>query len=329
MVSTSCITHTLLGTDFPRLNLLTLSSVLGLLLLTKLTLSFTGVIYRAYLRPATDLRKYGAKQGAYAVVTGASDGIGKEFALQLAKKGFNLILMARTKSKLDEVANQAKALGVTAVVHPFDFANAKEETYAELNAVLAKHEIGVLVNNVAVNHEIPIAFADESATLLRDIVEVDIAAQVRLTRTILPTMLAHKRGLILNVGSVAGLVPSPYLATYSGAKAFFRTWSRALAVECRPKNVHVQHVKTYFVQTAMSKIRKASFIAPAPKHYVASVLKSAGQDTDDAPYPAHALLTWALETLVPESIAIKKSGDMHVDIRKRALRKKERLAKSQ
>ncbi|KAJ3177650.1 hypothetical protein HDU87_004403 [Geranomyces variabilis] len=322
----SCI----LGTTFGRANLATFAAIVGALVLAKLSLSFLALVYRQLLRPATDLRKYGAKKGAYAVVTGASDGIGKEFALQLAQKGFNLVLMARTKSKMDDVAAIAKEkYGVQTVVVPFDFAAAGDAEYARVNAELAGKQVGVLVNNVAVNHEIPIPFAEESSTLLRDIVQVDVAAQVRLTRDILPGMLTNHRGLILNVGSVAGLVPSPYLATYSGAKAFLRTWSRALASEVKSKGVDVQHVKTYFVQTAMSKIRKASWMAPTPRDYVASVLKSAGADADAAPYPSHAVLTWALETFVPESVGIKKSADMHIDIRKRALRKKERLAKAQ
>ncbi|KND02357.1 uncharacterized protein SPPG_02827 [Spizellomyces punctatus DAOM BR117] len=328
MAASSCVSNYFLSRDLGHPNLATLCAFVGTLYLSKLAISFLCLLYRLILRPATNLRKYGAKKGAWAVVTGASDGIGKEFALQLGKAGFNVFLMARTKAKLDTVANEAKSkYGVDAVVYPFDFAAAGDAEYEALRKQFQTLEdVGVLVNNVAVNHEMPTPFAQESEALLSAIVEVDVAAQVRLTRMILPGMTTRKRGLILNVGSVAGLIPSAYLATYSGAKAFLRTWSRALAVECRPHNVHVEHVKTYFVTTAMSKIRRSTILAPTPRDYVRSVLQSAGKDTDAAPYPSHAVLTWVLEKL-PEGLAIKKSADMHIDIRRRALKKREREAK--
>ncbi|KAJ3018459.1 hypothetical protein HKX48_002884 [Thoreauomyces humboldtii] len=322
----ACIKEIAFGTTVGKLNLVTLAASLGSFLLIKTTLSLLLLGYRILLRPATNLARYGAKKGAWAVVTGASDGIGKEFALQLAKAGFNVVLMARTRAKLEAVAAEADAFQVKTMVIPFDFGNAGDAEYLKLKAELAKINVGVLVNNVAVNHEIPISFVEESSTVLSSIVEVDVAAQVRLTRLVLPQMTASKRGWIVNIGSVAGLVPSPYLATYSGSKSFLRTWSRALSVECAPHGVHVEHVKTYFVVTNMSKIRRSNWLTPTAKGYVRAVLRSAGQDADSAPFPSHAVVTWGLENLVPEQVAIKKSADMHVDIRRRALRKREREA---
>ncbi|KAI8818034.1 NAD(P)-binding protein [Fimicolochytrium jonesii] len=332
---TNLLAKTVLSLEVGELNLITLACLAGTLLLGRLLFSFLHLLYTITLRPRADLSKYGAKKGAWAVVTGASDGIGKEFAVQLAKAGFNLVILARTESKLETVKKTVvEKYAVECKVVPFDFAKATEKEYEGLSGTLAPLDVGVLVNNVAVNHEFPTPFALESESLLASIVEVDVAAQVRLTRMLLPHLTSRSQtnrkngGLILNVGSVAGLIPSPYLATYSGAKAFLRTWSRALAVECRQHNVHVEHIKTYFVSTAMSKIRKASLLAPTPATYVHSVLSGAGNSADSASYPPHAILTWALENLVPESIAIEKSGDMHLGLRKRALRKKEREAKA-
>ncbi|KAI9094705.1 hypothetical protein DFS34DRAFT_628755 [Phlyctochytrium arcticum] len=325
MTLLTCTANMLFSRELGHANLATLAALIGTLYLGTLSFSFLSLLYTLTLRPATRLSTYGAKKGAWAVITGASDGIGKEFAIQLAKAGFNIVVLARTLSKLEAVAAEARKLGVEAKVLPFDFAAAGDADYETLGQDLSPLNISVLINNVGVNHDIPTSFTQESSTLLNNIIKVDVGAQVSLTRLLLPTMISRKNGLVLNIGSAAGLFPTAYLATYSGAKAFLRTWSRALAVECRPHGVHVQHVKTYFVSTAMSKIRRASLLVPTPKDYVKSVLASAGQATDSAPYPTHALATWVTERL-PDWLTIWKNAEMHLDIRKRALRKREREA---
>ncbi|KAI9333527.1 hypothetical protein DFJ73DRAFT_854082 [Zopfochytrium polystomum] len=296
-------------------------------------LSLASTLANAYLLTGASLKKYGAAGGkkatSWAVVTGASDGIGKEFALQLARAKFNVLLLARTKSKLDAIADEAtKAHGVQAIVHPFDFAHASDDDYARLRAVVEPLEsVGVLVNNVGVSHAFPVPFLEESQETIDSIVAVNIQAQMRVTRIVAPKMVAAKRGLILNIGSVSGTIPSGLLSVYSASKAFLRYWSIALATELKPKGVDVEHATTYFVQTAMSKIRKSSWTTPTPKAYVRSVLSNVGKGYDSCPHPSHAILMWALNTFTTESYRIKASSDLHISIRKRALKKLEREAK--
>ncbi|KAJ3217895.1 hypothetical protein HDU67_007046 [Dinochytrium kinnereticum] len=317
------------------------AAAFGVLFVGKIVGSLALCLINAYIIPGVSLKKYGAgKPKAWAIVTGASDGIGKEFALQLAKAKFNILLLSRTKSKLDAVAEDAKRLNPSAetIVHTFDFATAKEAEYKALEAVIEKMTaeggfVGVLVNNVGVNHEIPTPFLEESDKVINDIVEVNILAQLKLTKMVAPKMIAmnastRSQSLILNIGSVAGTVPSGLLSVYSASKAFLRYWSMALGKELKPHRVHVEHVTTYFVTTAMSKIRKPSFTTPTPKAYVASVLSSVGKALDSAPYPAHALLMWILDTFTTEAFRVDQSNGMHVSIRKRALKKREREAKN-
>ena len=140
------------------------------------------------------------------------------------------------------------------------------------------------------------------------------------------SLFSH-RGLILNLGSFAGSAPSPMLATYSASKAFLRTFSDALAAELGPKGVVVEHANTYFVVSAMSKIRKSSAMIPTPRAYVKSVLSSIAPGSK-APFWSHAILG-ALMGAVPEWVVVKYMHGLHKDIRKRALRKKEREAKKQ
>lgn len=303
---------------------------IGALVVARHAIVFSSVLVRSYILPGTSLKKYGAGSPEnWAVVTGASDGIGKEFALQLAKAKFNVLLLSRTKSKLDAVAEEVRKGGVQAVVHPFDFSTATDADYATLAKVVQPMNVGVLVNNVGVNHEIPISFLEESQAVIDSIIKVNISAQLRVTRLIAPKMVEKRRGLILNIGSVAGTVPSGLLSVYSASKAFLRYWSIALSTELAPHKVQVEHATTYFVTTAMSKIRRSSWTTPTAKVYVRSVLSNLGKGFDTAPHASHAILMWILDTFTTESMRVKTSYDMHASIRKRALKKREREAKKQ
>ncbi|KAJ3316295.1 hypothetical protein HDU76_001909 [Blyttiomyces sp. JEL0837] len=318
-------------TAYPTIAII-LSSI-GLLFLARHILGFLSVLASSYLSPGKSPKAYKNKDKSiesWALITGASDGIGKEFALQLAKSGFNVILMARTQSKLDQVSSEAQQkYGVKSIVIPFDFSTASDPEYAKVKSIIEPLDIGVLINNVGVNHEFPTPFLEESHEIIDAIIQVNIISQLKITRLVAPKMVSNRRGLILNIGSVAGTVPSGLLAVYSASKAFLRYWSQAIAMELKPFNVHVEHATTYFVTTSMSKIRKSSWTTPTAKNYVASVLGNLGKGIDGAPYPSHAILMWILDTFTTEGLRIKYSNDMHIDIRKRALRKKEREAKKQ
>ena len=106
------------------------------------------------------------------------------------------------------------------------------------------------------------------------------------------------------MGSFAGLVPTPYLSVYSAGKAFLSTWSQALGTEVAKDGIVVEHVNTYFVVSAMSKIRKPSALIPTAKNYVASVLNKVGVPCGanvpftSTPYPMHGLANWAINNLL-------------------------------
>lgn len=252
----------------------------------------------------TSLDAYGARRGAWAVVTGASDGIGREFALQLAAKGFNVALVSRTPSKLDKVAKEILALPgekVSVVQHAIDFANVRESEWAALEAALAKLRIGVLVNNAAMSHRAEWSeFITAPAQEHVNIIDVNVTAAVRMTRMVLPGMVSHKRGLVLNIGSLAGgAVSVPLWATYSGTKTFLVSWTQAIAAEMRAAKtgVDVTAVLAGYVAGGMAKQIEASFHTPTTAQWVRCVLSSIGisggslsVDFVSTPYWAHGLL---------------------------------------
>ena len=284
------------------------------------------------------LRKYG-KKGTWAVVTGASDGLGKEFAHQLAAKGFNLVLVSRTESKLKTLARELELrwTGHQNKILAMDFSKDADEDYQRLAELTKGLDIGVLINNVGQSHSIPVSFLDTPGQELQNIVTINCLATLKVTQVVAPIMAARKqRGLILTMGSFAGWIPTPYLATYSGSKAFLQHWSSSLAAELKPKKIDVELCLSYLVTTAMSKVRRTSMLIPNPKQWVRSALGNIGVGGQYyaytyTPYWSHALVLWVVENTIGagNSWGIWYNLIMHIDIRKRALRKAERLAKQQ
>lgn len=317
----------------------------GVYKLTTFTLSLGALVADLFVLPATNYKKYGAGQGKWAVVTGASDGIGKQFAMQLAQKKFNVVLVSRTLSKLESLASEIEATyGVQTAVVAFDASVDSEENYAKIHEAIADVAVSVLVNNVGQSHVMPVPFVETDTKELTDIVTINNIVTLKITQTVLPlitkTVLAEKksglRGLVLTMGSFGGLVPTPYLATYSGSKAFLQQWSTSLAGEMKPLGVDVELLISYLVTTEMSKIRRASAIVPTPKQFVAATLRSAGRRcgaqeryATSTPFWTHALMHFAIENSVGihSSIVNKVNGKMHLDIRARALRKAARQKK--
>ncbi|KAF5345348.1 hypothetical protein D9758_008464 [Tetrapyrgos nigripes] len=318
----------------------TLILSLGTYSIAKIIYQTLSVFLQTFILPGANLKKFGAKKGAWAVITGASDGIGKEFAFQLAKAGFNVFLVARNKQLLNSTAQEieSKYEGVSTKTHSIDFAKGDEKAYTGLSGAVTGLDIGVLVNNVGKSHAMPAYLADVPKDEIEDIVAINVNATIKVTNLILPGMIQRKRGLILNIGSFAGAVPSPMLAPYSGTKAFLATFTSALAEEVKQHNITVEHVNTYFVVSKLSKIRKPSLFVPKPGPYVRSVLSKiglqcgaafSGRPNTSTPYWSHAIIDYAMTLFGAPSVFISYTHGLHKDIRRRALKKMEREAKTQ
>ena len=172
---------------------------------------------------------------------------------------------------------------------------------------------------------------------MTNIININCTGTLRVTQTVLPHMLPHKRGLVLTMGSFGGLTPTPLLATYSGSKAFLQHWSNALASELAPQGITVHFVHSYLVTSNMSKIKRANWQVPTEKAFVKSTLSkvgrrggSIGYPHSGSPYWSHALVGALITgTVGPmNSLLLEINRKMHVDIRKRALRKAERDKKA-
>lgn len=275
------------------------------------------------------------------MITGASDGIGKEFALSLASKGYNIILVSRTQSKLDALsADISDKYGPKIAVKSLamDFAQNKDSDYNNLKKLIDGLDVSILVNNVGLSHSIPVPFVETPKQEMNDIIVINCMGTLRVTQLVAPGMVSRKRGLILTMASFGGFFPTPLLATYSGSKAFLQQWSTALGSELEPHGVHVQCIQSHLITTAMSKIRKTSMLVPNPRQFVRATLGKIGRSGGaqnvaftSTPYWSHGLMQWFLSRFLGErsSVVVKVNRSMHQDIRNRALRKAARDAKKQ
>ncbi|KAK8042384.1 hypothetical protein PG994_012867 [Apiospora phragmitis] len=311
---------------------------IGALYLGSKALSYLQFFLNVFVLSGTNLRKYG-KKGTWAVVTGASDGLGKEFASQLAAKGFNLVLISRTESKLQDLSKELehKFTHIQTKILAMDFSADNDTDYERLAELVRDLDVAILINNVGQSHSIPTPFVLTEKKELQDIITINCMGTLKVTQIVAPGMQQRKRGLILTMGSFGGWAPTPYLATYSGSKAFLQQWSSSLAVELKSSNVDVQLCLSYLVTTAMSKVRRTSALIPSARAFVRSALGKIGTGTWQTmpdtytPFWSHALMGWAAETFLGTGSRILRSYNlkMHVDIRNRALKKAAREAKKQ
>ncbi len=173
-----------------------------------------------------------------ALITGASSGIGKAFAEELAKRNTNLVLVARSEEKLDELAlklQEKHQIQVDVIVQDLTEAGA---TNAIFNATKEKGlTIDLLINNAGFGDYGD--FAERNGERQVKIVQLNVLALVDLTHKFLPLMRQRRSGSIINVASIAGFQPIPYISVYAASKAFVISFSHALWAENRSSNVHI------------------------------------------------------------------------------------------
>lgn len=174
----------------------------------------------------------------WALVTGASEGLGREFAILAAKAGFDVILTARQEDKLDILAHELRrAYHIQAVYLPANLADPEAVEQLWLDASRGR-QIGVLVNNAGLGRNGP--FADEAGWPREAAsISVNIVAATILMKRAVAHMVGHGSGRVLNVASTAGFMPGPNMAVYHAGKAYLLNLSEAVATELRGTGVTI------------------------------------------------------------------------------------------
>ena len=175
----------------------------------------------------------------WALVTGASSGIGAEFARQLAARGMHLIIVARREDRLKELAEELDTRhGTRCEVIVADLSVPEEASRLFEEVGGRDVEVELLINNAGFGWVG--AVDDTDPPRMMEMIRLNIAALTELTYLFLPAMLKREHGAIINVASVAAFQPVAYMPVYSAGKAYVLHFSEALWAECRDRNVTIQ-----------------------------------------------------------------------------------------
>lgn len=177
-----------------------------------------------------------SKYGPWAVIAGGSEGVGAEFARQLAGDGFNLVLIARKPGPLEDTARQCREIGAQVRVLPLDLI--APESTSRIVAETADVEVGLLVYNAGAN-TCSAPFLDAGLDDFHRVIDLNMMRMLDLVHHFGRPMRARRRGGILLVGSMAGTHGSVCQSVYTGVKAFGRLFAESLWIELRDYGVDV------------------------------------------------------------------------------------------
>ncbi|XP_075045000.1 hydroxysteroid dehydrogenase-like protein 1 [Mixophyes fleayi] len=251
---------------------------------------------RQYVSPCIFHRTNDLKQyGEWAVVTGATDGIGKAYAEELASHGVNIILVSRNIEKLQKVSGAiTENYGVKTHFIVADFSLGRE-VYPSIKEGLRDVDVGILVNNAGVAYEYPQFFNEVPEDKVWEIVNVNIAAAVMMVHIVLPGMVERNRGAIINISSASCYQPVPLLTLYAASKTFLDTFSRTLHYEYSSNGIFIQSITPFFVVTNMisysSLFQKKSVLVPLATDFVRQAVRTIGVSRRTAGYWSHSIQT--------------------------------------
>lgn len=248
-------------------------------------------------------RNLKSEYGEWAVITGSTDGIGKSYAKEFAKRGMNILLISRTQEKLERVAKEiSDEFSVETEIVQADFSNGLP-IYENISTHLKNKEIGVLVNNVGIMLGYPQAFNEVSERDIWGHVNVNMASVCAMTKLVLPEMLARKKGAIINIASIAGSGPIPLMGIYAASKAFVEYFSLALENEYSGTGITIQTVTPSYVATNMTSfsplINTPSLVTPTADTYVANAVRTLGYTSLTSGYWTHGIQSWIVGTFCP------------------------------
>ncbi|KAJ7996031.1 hypothetical protein DPEC_G00232860 [Dallia pectoralis] len=274
-----------------------------------------------------DLKAY----GRWAVVTGATSGIGKAYANELARRGLDIVLVSRSKEKLHTVAKEIESKhGRQTRIIQTDFTEGNY-IYPAIAEALQCLDIGILVNNVGMNyHDMLVHFLDipnpEQRTT--QVVNCNILSVTQMTGLVLPHMVKRGRGIIINMSSEAGAEPQPMLSLYSATKIFVTYFSRALHSEYRSQGITVQCVTPLMVSTNMTQHLPPNPLMKSASDFAYEALNTVGYSSFTSGCVSHALQHIALSIFFPGWLRLSsycvKQIEQYALSKKKTLMMKER-----
>lgn len=249
-------------------------------------------------------------RNSYAVITGASSGIGAEFARRLANEGYHLVLVARRKERLQDLADELVKQGTDSTIIAADLSK-KKECYRLMGELEGK-KLGIFINNAGFGD--CGLFTDTDLKREMDMIDVNVRAMHLLTKLALRKMQEQGGGYLLNVASSAGLIAAgPYMATYYATKAYVTSLTRAIAQELKEQGskVYIGALCPGPVDTEFNEVANVSFALPGitPEECVDCAIRGMKRrKTLIVPTTAIKTAT-TMGRLIPQSLSIKVAGN--------------------
>ncbi|XP_023199977.1 testosterone 17-beta-dehydrogenase 3 isoform X1 [Xiphophorus maculatus] len=270
--------------------------------------------------------------GEWAVVTGASEGIGRAYAFALADRGMNVVIMSRTKAMLEKVAEEiGETTGQRVKVIVADFS--EENVFRKIEEELKDLNIGVLgqtflffslfhiqsiimkdnsfskktsfvspfiVNNVGVLPTfIPCKFleSEDLDKTITKVINCNVKTLCKMCKIILPGMENRNKGVIINVASGIASFPFPLYTLYAASKVFVERFSQCLQAEYKDRGIIIQAVAPFGVSTRMAGFQKTNIVTLLPEYFVQTSLQylRAGDKINGT--ICHTLLAWLLQSI--------------------------------
>ncbi len=223
------------------------------------------------------------KYGPWALITGASSGIGAEFSRQLAEQGLNLILVARRKEKLEDLANELGGQhGVQVKIIPLDLS--RPDFMTSLRPSTDSLEIGLLINNAGVS--VDGEFLENNLEEELRMMYINCRAPLILTHELAKKMTSRKRGGIIFLSSMVAYQGTPFRITYAGTKSFNLLLAEGLGYELKNKGVDVLSLAPGFTTTEMLEgvdFSRTPIKPMSVKPVVTSALKALGNKSSVIP----------------------------------------------
>jgi len=241
----------------------------------------------------------------YAVITGASRGIGAEYARALAAQGYNLLLVARNSARLDMLRQELQP-GHQGEIWTESLDLSQPQAADRLYDTAASHgkEVSLLINNAGFGRYGD--FAEMPPLAIRNMLQLHIHTIVESTRLFLPAMLARQHGAIITVASVVGFFPIPYMTEYAATKAFLIAFSEGLAREIHNQGVTMQVCCPGFTDTEFHQSAghqpKHVFFSQSAQQVVQTSLRALQSKRTLVTIGWQGLLASCISKIVPHTI---------------------------
>lgn len=275
-------------------------------------------LMRPFFQP-NEKKSLADRFGKWAVITGATDGIGKQYALELARQHINICLISRSKDKLIHVANEIQTrFPVKTHWIEADFSKG-DEIYKHIETELKGIPVGILINNVGRMYDYPDEFGNVPEKLLSDLLNINMRSVTMMTRMVINDMKKIRKGAIINISSGSELQPLPYTCLYGASKVFVRNLTLALQQEYSKYGLVIQLVTPMFVSTKMneysSTVMRGNILIPNAEQYTKSALFTLGKTSRTTGYWSHGI-QYGIFKMVPEWIRTIIGGRMNLKFRK-------------